>query len=272
MSDFPSVASVLLIAIPARSRELAPWLRVVGQPVRYTLEVLEPSAARPRPDPAWSVIVIDGDSVATDAEREEILRRMAGQLFATTLYIAQHAAHDPDVERDQAFTWANDLIWQGWELGDRLRRRVQEIAIAPWLRSMALRAEAERLGDRRVRVVRPAGRWTERGERADEPTTRRVRRLDRALPFVLAEKASKLGGAVPELVASAFHEGRRIGVASVRESADAFCASLLEELDGSFDTTTPEHAVGLIQSELRRLVREELAAIDLHEARPVYDP
>lgn len=300
MSELPNVANVLLVATPERARELAPWLRVVGQPVRYALEVVAPCSANPRPDPAWGVIVVDGDSIATDAEREETLRRMTGQLFATMLYIAQHDASDPGIERDQAFVWASDLIWQGWEFGDRLRRRVQEIALAPWLRSMALRAEAERLGDRRLRVVRPVRTWEER----DEQPTGRVRRLDRAVPFVIAEKAAKLGGAAHRLVASAFHEGRRVGVVSVRESADAFCALLLDELRRAYDDMTPEmmreleasfyaetshrvgggspliaarfggasYAAGLIRTELQRLVREEIAAIDRHDARPVCEP
>src|SRR5690606_4078997 len=58
-----------------------------------------------------------------------------------------------DGEVQQAFAWANGTIEQGHDFGDRLRRHVQNIALAPWRRSMALRAEAERLGDRRLHVV-----------------------------------------------------------------------------------------------------------------------
>lgn len=161
----PSVARVLLIATPARQRELAPWLRVVGHPVRYDLDLVTPLMAEPRREPTWNVIVIDGDSIPTETERESLLRRMTFQSWATTLYVAQHAALDPDAERDLAFAWASDTIWQGWQLGDRLRRRVQEIALAPWLRSMACREEAERLGNRRLRLIRPA--WDDEERRPE---------------------------------------------------------------------------------------------------------
>jgi hypothetical protein len=288
-SDNPSVARVLLVAVPARQRELAPWLRAVGQPVRYDLDLVEPSSAAPRLDPAWSVIVVDGDSIATDAERESVLRRMREQQFASVLYVAQQAASDPGVERDQAFAWASDTILQGWELGDRLRRRVQEIALAPWRRSMALRSEAERLGDRRLRVVRF-------GVASDEDGSERHTgdwRAHRAMPFVIAERASRQGPAVAALVADAFHEGRRVGVISARESVDDLCERLLHQLERSLESmpadlaeelergleTAPgsplvaarfggaTYVLGVLRDEVRRLARAELAAIERHEAR-----
>lgn len=296
MSGFPSVARVLLVALEARAAELAPSLRVIGEPARYELECVAPSRAHPSPDPTWSVLVLDGPSIAED-DREPLLRRMSGQPFSTLLYIPNRLPSESEVQ--QAFAWTNGTIEQGWNFGDRLRRHVQNIALAPWRRAMALRAEAERLGDRRLRVVRFADvdASEERSEPGSEPTAR-VRRLDRAMPFVLAEQAWKLGAPVPSLVASAFHEGRRVGVASARESAESLSDMLLHELSRSLDAVPPDlvceieapyraasgspilaaryggaaWAIGVMRDELRRLMRAELAAIERHEVRSGHEP
>lgn len=292
MSGFPSVARVLLVAVSAREPELVPWLRVVGEPVRYDLECRDPAAANPSPDPALSVMVLDGSSIRED-EREAVLRRMSAQQFSTLLYLPSRLPSEAEVQ--QAFAWANGTIEQGHDFGDRLRRHVQNIALAPWRRSMALRAEAERLGDRRLHVVRFAD---VDADRSSPPSSATPRRLDRAMPFVLAEKAWRLGAPVPSLVSAAFHEGRRIGVAATRESAETLCDRLLRELSRSFEATPAEvlreleapyraasgspimaarfggaaWAVALLRDELRRLARAELAAIERHEARSGHEP
>lgn len=296
MSGFPSVARVLLVAVEARALELAPSLRVVGAPVRYDLDRAEPALARPCAEPTWSVVVIDGASIAADDEREQLLQRMSGQPFGALLYIVNRLPGDAEVQ--QAFAWADDAIEQGWGFEDRLRRRVQSVALAPWRRSMAARAEAERLGDRRVRVVRFSDPSAGEGRSGASSGSPAARRLERALPFVLAEKAWKLGGAAPALVGAAFHEGRRVGVASARENAETLCDQLLRELDRSLESAPPElvreleapfraasgspilaarfggaaWAVTVIRDELRRLTRTELAAIERHEVRSGHEP
>lgn len=157
VSDPFTVASVLLVAVPDRARQLAPWLRAIGEPVHYALAVVEPD--RLTPEPACDVIVIDGESVADDLVREELLRR-ACDPFLTSLYVCKRMPSEEEVQL--ALTWPSDFIEQGWEFKDRLRRRVQSLALAPWRRATAARLLAERLGDRRLRVLpRAAGRASE---------------------------------------------------------------------------------------------------------------
>lgn len=268
-SSVPTVASVLLVAVTARQRALAPALRAWGEPVRYAVEFADPSDIPT--SGYWNVIVIDGESIPTDDAREKLLRAMSEHTFATVLYVANRLPSD--VETAQAFGWASDIICQGWQFAERLRRRVQSVALAPWRASTALRMEAERLGDRRLRVVRHT--------LSAPPQPAPKRRPDRALPFVIAERAWSLGGETPILVAEAFHEGRRAGVTSVKDSIDRICDELLHELRQTKASLTDERAaryegagdgVLALRYQIWRIAREELEAIDRHEARPVYEP
>lgn len=271
--SFPSVASVLLVAVEARHRELAPWLRVVGEPVRYRLELIEPESVPSRGP--WNVIVVDGDSIPSDDTRDETLRMMSQESLAAVLYIANRLPSK--IELAQAFAWASDTIEYGWDFGDRLRRRVQSIALAPWRASTALRMEAERLGDRRLRVVSPVAFERETILDLEAPRPR-VRRADPSLPFALAQEACSLGGRAPQLVARSFHEGRRVGVASVKEDIDLICESFMDDLYAAV-AALPERvgerlvaaaeAVSSVRHRLGQVARDELAAIERHESRPL---
>ncbi|HMO96929.1 MAG TPA: hypothetical protein PKD27_12490 [Tepidiformaceae bacterium] len=264
-SPAPSVASVLLVAAPPRQDELASALHVSDEPVRYDLELAEPGA--PPSGGYWNVIVVDGESIPTDDARVELLRETAEHRFAAVLYVASRIPSD--TESAQAFAWASDVILQGWRFADRLRRRVASVALAPWRAATALRLEAVRLGDRRLRIVR-----TSAAVRAEPATAKR--RLDRAVPFVLAERAWAVGGETPALVSEAFHEGRRIGVTALKESSDRTCEELLSEFQRIRPTLSPPEAqrydgaadgVVALRYQLSRIAQEELEAIERHEAR-----
>jgi hypothetical protein len=249
---------------------------------------------------SWDVIVVDGESIESDAQRADVLRRIREypHCFATTLYVCNRLPSR--LEAEQALAGADDVVCQGWELGDRVRRRVQSVALAPWRRAAALRLEAERLGDQRLRVVRPApdaGRAPTVGG-GPEQSTGTIRRLDRALPFVLLDHASRLGDAARELVVDAFYEGRRVGVAAVHESAEQLCLRLVDELAQGRPALRPEDVedieatfraepgspivaarfggaeagITAVREELRFLANAALAAIDRRDARPASEP
>lgn len=291
----PTVASVLLLAVESRAQRLLPWLRVIGEPVRYALDAMAPEEL-PAESSRWDVIVIDGESTADDALRLRVLQRTARgpHRLCTTLYVCNRLASDTELEH--AGTWADDVVLSGWQLGERVRRRVQAIALAPWRRATALRLEAQRRGDERLRIVQPAADESSQAPPVEREGRRR--RLDRAQPFVLLDRAARIGGATHELVSAAFHEGRRVGVASVQESAARICASLVDELsvgrrslseadiavmeaDYARRDVSPvvaarfdgaEAVLVAIRAELANLARAELAAIELRDARPAYEP
>lgn len=291
------VASVLLIASKARRRRLVPSLRVVGEPVGYSLEVRGP-AELCEPRAGWDVIVIDGESMLDDGQRAEVLRHAAlpAHRFATTLYLCNRLPSELEVE--QALASADDLVWQGRDTGDRVRRRVQTAALAPWRRACLLRLEAERRGERCLRLVHPAPAHVEPESRHDDPTRQRVRRIDRAQPLILLDRAARLGEVAHKLVVAAFHEGRRVGVAAVHESGERICAAVVEELEVGRRSLRPEDidemearygdedgspvvaarfagaegGIEAIRAELRRLALDELAAIERHDARLAFKP
>lgn len=269
-SPVPTVASVLLVAARPRQDELASALHVSGEPVRYDLELAEPGAL---PSGGyWNVIVVDGESIPNDGVRVDLLREAAQHRFTTVLYVASR--FPSDTETAQAFAWASDVILQGWRFADRLGCRVASVAFAPWRAATALRLEAVRLGDRRLRIVR-----TSAAVRAEPATARR--RLDRAVPFVLAERAWAVGGETPALVSEAFHEGRRIGVTALKDSIDRTCEELLGEFQRLRPTlSAPEtqrydgaaDGVVALRYQLSQIAQEELEAIERHEARAEREP
>lgn len=299
MNEPIHVASVLLVASKSRRRRLLPWLGVVGEPVAYTLEERAP-AELPECGPSWDVIVVDGESIPSDAARAEVLHRttLPAHRFATTLYVCNRLP--TDTEREQALAWADDVVEQGREAGDCIRRRVQAVALAPWRRACLRRLEAERRGAGHLRLVHPAREEVSEPEHVvAEPTTRRMRRLDRAQPLILADRAARLGDVAHKLVVAAFHEGRRVGVAAVQESAERICAALVDELEAGRRSLRPEDidemearygaeqegspvvaarfagadgAIEAIRAELRRLALDELDAIERHDARPAFEP
>lgn len=269
-----SVAQVLLVASEERQRELAPSLTVTGEPVGYALDVSS-SVPSLRPDGMWwDVIIVDGASFRGDECRSRLREAREHEPRSAVLYVC--TARPSEVELQAMTLWADDALEAGPDLAQRLQWRVQAIALAPWRRSQALRTRAERLGDGRLRVVQPAP--------ASETGPRASRRLDRALPFVLADHGRVLGDSAAALVAYAFHEGRRVGVASVQESAEDVCRRCLEELTAAlFDAREADeaatarfegasYAVHVIRDQLRWLTRDELAAIDRHGTRSVQEP
>jgi hypothetical protein len=170
------VARVLLVAVPPRSRELAPMMRATGELVSYAIDPMHPRAAFVNARAGgvlsckWPVVVVDGESIAGEDELEELLimLRRSTEYVANVLYIANRLPSNGEAEL--AFAWADDVIERGRRFGDRLRRRVQTLALAPWRCSMALRLEAERMGDRRLRVLRPlVGRAAEDEQCAGGP-------------------------------------------------------------------------------------------------------
>lgn len=282
MSSRPTVAQVLFIAAPSRQRELAPHLRADGLSVDYALDLVTP---RELPETLrWDVVVIDGESLVDARERARVLRIAAAGGFVTTLYVCSRLPFEDEME--QALGCADDFVYPGWAFPERVARRVQAIALAPWRRSMALRMRAERDGDPKLRVLSPA-------EPAAAPP-RTPMRLDRALPFVLAERAWRIGGQTPEMVARAFHEGRRLGVAAVKDRAEQLCDTLADELERGLRALSPEvveelerdaiedeafaspviaarYRTGLgvletVRASMASLVRDELSAIERHRA------
>lgn len=290
MRSVPTVASVLLLATETRRRHVQPWLGVVGEPVGYALEALDPSEL-PELGRSWDVIVVDGLSCASGAQRARVLRRASQppHRFASTIYLA---GSSEDGER--ALSWAHDVVAVGAQQGERLRRRVQGIALAPWRRSLTLRLEAERRGPQRLRLVVS----NDDPGLAPEPVTQRSARLDRALPFVLLQKAVGLGQGASDLVTRAFHEGRRVGVATMRDKTRCVCAGLSTEIEQGRRLLRDEDvaemearyrdeggspvvaarfggasaAVAAAQADLERIAAEELVAVERYDVCPASEP
>lgn len=239
-----SVAQVLLVAHPSRRGQLGPWLEVEGEPVGYTLECRAPAdvyAAAKWDGATWDVIVVDGESFPDERERLALLRRLDERPRVTSIvFVCSRLPLERELEHASIF--CDDWILPGWAHPERVRRRLQVIALAPWRRQMALRRRAEQLGDERLRVLRSCDAG---GVGRDSG----VRRAGHARGFVLLEQAYR-SGATPRMVADAFHEGRRAAVASVAEGADGVFASLREELV-RMRVTLPEEAAEDIESAAR---------------------
>ncbi len=245
----PVVARVLLVAHPARQEELASWLRVEEtDEARYELRVCTPETLAA--EPACDVIVIDGESLPREPSRFALtLVHQAGHRprDASVVYVCSRLPSEQEL--DLARTWADDYVYAGWAQADRVRRRVQLVALAPWRRSRALRRYAETLGNARLRVL---------------PST----------PEPATETASDAAG-----------QARRAAVNDLSGRLDRLCQSLLEEVESGrrcpeaiesietayrgarspvvaarFDGASA--AVEAVWGTLRQLLREELAAID----------
>lgn len=103
--------------------------------------------------PPSEVIVIDGESLRDDLERELVMRtaRARAEGDPTILYIYVRIPGDHEVEI--ALRFADDVIFQGWDFPVRLQRRVQTVTLAPWRRAMATRIRAMKMGNRRLKVL-----------------------------------------------------------------------------------------------------------------------
>lgn len=282
-SGVPRVAQVLLVAHASRLAELAGWLRVEGEEVGYTLHLAGP---REVPDAsAWDVVVVDGESLVDDRTRLALLRRLASPpRSAAVLYVCGCLPLDSEIEH--ATAWADDLVYSGWAQPERVRRRVQVVALAPWRRSKALRRAAESLGDRRLCVL-PGGQADD-----GKGSAAAFGRVDPSHPIVLLERAHR-SGATPQMVAEAFHVGRRVGVTSLLERFEHMCGELTKELDETEQSPQPEHiadveatfsdadvpafaarlagargALEAIRVGLRGMASSELEAIEQHTVRP----
>lgn len=293
------VSQVLLVAHPSRQLELAGWLRADrrADEASYGLHPVSPDDV-PVVLLAWDVVVIDGESFMTSTARERLLRRIAEEpQGASILYVCGRLPLEDELA--QARAWADDFIYPGWAQPERVRRRVEVVALAPWRRAAALRREAEERGDARLAVL-PSSSSTAAAPHRAPLRAGSQSRLDRSRPFVLLERALRCdsgSGTSAEAVAEAFHEGRRVGVASVRESAERICAGVLEELEEGRATLPPEAArdieetfgqepsplvaarfggaraaVEALRSELLRLLGTELDAIGRHDVRPMGEP
>ena len=151
--SLPVVARVLLVAHSTRQMALAACLRVVGEAVTYELQVAEP--ARAPLDRSWDVIVVDGESVADEPERLRVLRLARRQPKASVLYVCSRLPHARELEHAAL---ADDSVYSGWAEADRVRRRVQVVALAPWRRVVETRArEGRPLGSREAARVRGEG-------------------------------------------------------------------------------------------------------------------
>ena len=236
----PSVARVLLVAHPSRQRELEPSLRVEREEVGYAVRFAAPDDVPS--EPTADVIVVDGESFLDDRSRLCFLRRVGQRpRRATVLYVCSRLPLESEL--DYAGVWADDFIYPGWAQPERVRRRVQVVALAPWRRSVALRELAERLGDRKLRVL--AG-----GERSRTDGRRHLASANSAEPRVDLEKADR-SEATADVATRAFHEGRRSGAAAVRETAEGLCEELLGELADMRATLTPE-----LTEEIEEAIRE----------------
>lgn len=235
MADTPKVAAVLLVAVASRRRLLASSLRVVGEPVAYELDPIEPQHledALTRERRRADVILIDGESVAEDRERERLLRTayMHADRLSTVLYLSTRLpSHE---EAEFSLVWADDIIFPGWQFGDRLRRRIQAIALAPWRRSVALRLEAERRGDRCLRVIRPR---SDGGEPVPERSPGPSPSPERWLPNSLVDRGRGLGDRLSSVAADAFDEGWRAAAGAVERISQR----IIDEHAAKMESLTP---------------------------------
>ena len=129
-AERPVVARVLLVAHAARQPALAAHLYVSGEAAAYALHFAEPASAR-LAEP-WDVIVVDGESVADEPERLRVLRLARRQPRASVLYVCSRLPHAHELEHAAL---ADDYVLSGWAQADRVRRRVQLVALAPWRRT-----------------------------------------------------------------------------------------------------------------------------------------
>ncbi len=282
------VAQVLLVAHRCRRRELARCLYVEGEEVCYALDWAAPEEA-PRAV-GWDVIVVDGESFPDDRARLRLLRRVGERpRAAAVLYVCSRLPTETEIAH--AGLLADDFVYPGWAHLERVRRRVQLVALTPWRRAMALRRRAEQLGDRRLAVL-PA-----RTEASPALEVRDLRRRwsDRVRPTVLLEHAHP-GGTTPRTIVEAFQEGRRTGVAAVRDAAERLCDRLLvelaqaraglsddtiEDIESAFvEDRSPVVAarfggasamVEVVRAELRGLACDQLDAIE-RRAQPAGEP
>lgn len=229
------VARVLLVAHPSRRRQLTPWLIVEGEPVGYSLEHEVPDVAATASE--WDVIVVDGESFPDERGRLALLRRLDERpRVSAVVYVCSRLPLDREIEH--ASRYCDDWILPGWAHPERVRRRIQVIALAPWRRQLAVRLRAERMGEARLQVVGGTGEALPRSGRAGH-----------ARGFVLLERAYQ-AGATPAMVADAYHEGRRAAVASIAEGADSIFAALREELART-RFTLPAEAIEDIEASAR---------------------
>ncbi len=266
MSAAETVAEVLLVAQPSRQRELAPCLRVEAEDVRYAVRVAAP--AEVGADPGADVVLIDGESFIEDRSRLGFLRRVGARpRRATILYVCSRVPLESEL--DYAGAWADDFVYPGWAHAERVRRRVQVVALAPWRRASALRERAERLGERRLRLVlgtgegaRPAAdrdagsgglaqRAFEAGHRSG--ATAVARAVDRRCEQLLAELRAARGALSPDLV-------REID-AAIRESAAAASPVVAARARGAHD------AIAALRGHLSGILRDELGELDPRPTR-----
>lgn len=246
MGSRPSVARVLLVAHPSRHAQLASWLDVEDEPepVTYVLDCMAPGEPRPQRW-WWDVVVVDGESFPDERARLELLREFERPRTVSVIYVLSRLLLERELEHAALFC-------DDWTLPDpdRVCRRVQVVALAPWRRERALRLRAQQLGDGRLRVLPRPEPVAPPGGRGPEG-----RRAGHTRGFVLLEQAYRLG-ATPQMVAEAFHEGRRAGVTAVAEGAEGALAFLREEL-ARICARLPVEAVEDIEASARaRAARE----------------
>jgi len=240
---------------------------VEGEGAQYKLH-LATAEAVPFDD-AWDVVVLDGESLFDDEQRLELMRRLHEQLRggASILFVCSRLPREQELTDAKA--WADDFIYSGWAEAERVQKRVQLVALAPWRRSVALRRHAEEAGDTRLRVL-PGGA-------SPAKSAAQAGRQDLAPARMTTTQA--------RLAADAFHEGRRIALVDIQRRVDRACKGLLEEVLGGLDCVEAAQsikatykdaaspvvaarfggasaAVEAVWGTLRQLVREELVQVE----------
>ncbi|HJL20077.1 MAG TPA: hypothetical protein RMH99_30710 [Sandaracinaceae bacterium LLY-WYZ-13_1] len=233
MRGLPTVAQVLLVAHPSRQRELEPYLHVRDEDVAYDLCSVALDEV-PTELAVWDVVVVDGASFLDDSARLRVLRDLGRRPRLTSvLYVCSRLPLETELA--YAGFWCDDLIYPGWAHPERVRRRVQVVALAPWRRAAAARRRAEQLGDERLRVLSgPRRAPIEMRDDSLEPPLR--------------------GRVTPEFLEEAVEVMRRGKVAQ----------QACERLRG--DVTRAREAVEAVSADLRRLIGE--IASDDHETSP----
>ncbi|HJL14538.1 MAG TPA: hypothetical protein RMH99_02710 [Sandaracinaceae bacterium LLY-WYZ-13_1] len=151
LPGLPTVARILLVAHASRQRELSACLHVRDEDVAYTLRHASLDDV-PLAVDAWDVIVVDGASFLDDGARLRLLRQLGRRpRRATILYVCSRLPLETELA--YAGFWCDDLVYPGWAQPERIRRRVQVVALAPWRRAAAARRLAEQRGDRRLRAL-----------------------------------------------------------------------------------------------------------------------
>ena len=133
---------MLLVAHPSRRRQLTPWLTVEGEPVGYSLEhySLEDEVSDVAAGASeWDVIVVDGESFPDERGRLALLRRLDERpRVSAVVYVCSRLPLDREIEH--ASRYCDDWILPGWAHPERVRRRIQVIALAPWLDTSSVRS------------------------------------------------------------------------------------------------------------------------------------